>query len=219
MKRIKTVETVEEAQLLISMLESCEIPCELTNDYIVAVDPLMSNAVHGIDILVDDEYAEDAGTIIGTLEEDKGKKHCPHCNSAKIRYLRLNWWNLLFIFKGFILPVGRKRMFCMNCLKKFEENEIVEAGDENDELTKEALSHPFEDREPRPVPNYLVLIGAMTLIGIFFGVYSDLHYSKFKQLPLNDFFIFVIVLGGIGFILYSLFDPSAKDNSKKDENE
>lgn len=149
MKRIQTVETVEEAHLLISMLESFGIPCELTNDYIIAVDPLMSNAVHCIDILVDEDHVEDARDIIGALEEDKGDKHCPHCDSARIRYLRLSWWNLIMFF-GFslILPIGRKRMYCQDCLKKFREDEAIWGGRENlekDELVEEALSHSLEE--------------------------------------------------------------------------
>lgn len=219
MKRIQTVETVEEAYLLISMLESCEIPCELTNDYIISVDPLMSNAVHGIDILVDEEYVEDASVILNTLKEDRGEKHCPHCDSSNIRYLKLNWWNLIFIVKGFILPVGRKRMFCMSCLKKFSEAEVVSRKDGEDELAKEALSHAFEDLPVKPLPDYLVIIGIVTLVGIFFGVLSDWNYMKYREPFPLDLFFWVVFLGGAGFVLYSFLDPAAKEEEEEGENE
>ena len=205
---------MEEAHLLISMLESYEIPCDLTNDYIIAVDPLMSNAVHGIDILVDDDYVEDAKTLLGILDKDEGSKHCPHCGSAKIRYLRLNWWNLVFIIKGFILPVGRKRMYCMNCLKKFNESEAVQETEVDDALTKEALSCVFEDSPAKPVPTYLPVIGIITLMCIFFGIYSQWHYSNYRELPSLDFFIILPILVGVGYILYSLLDPEAEDDEE-----
>ena len=216
MKRIQTVETVEEAHLLISMLESYEIPCELTNDYIIAVDPLMSNAVHGIDILVDKEYVEDASAILKSLEEDRGEKRCPYCNSSKIRYQRLNWWNLVFVLSSFVLPVGRKRMFCLNCSKKFKQSDVVETEAEDDALTQEALSHSFKDEEVKPVPVYLILIGIVTLMGIFFGIYTDYYYSKYRELPPTDLFFLVIFLGGAGYFLYSLLDPAVQDEGENE---
>ena len=218
MKRIQTVETVEEAHLLISMLESFGIPCELTNDYIIAVDPLISNAVHGIDILVDEEHVVDAIGIIGALEEDKGDKHCPHCDSTRIRYLRLSWWNLIMFF-GFImiLPIGRKRMYCQDCLKKFDETDTEVTGEE-DELTKEALSHPFEDKDIKPLPAYLLPILVVAVLGVAFGIYDE----NFDRILPSGLFIVLVLLGGVGFFLYSVLEPSAngcKDEEKNDSDE
>ena len=205
MKRIHTVETVEEAHLLISMLESYEIPCELTNDYIVAVDPLMSNAVHGIDIFVDEEFVEDAKAILGVLDEDKGDKQCPHCGSAKIRYLRFSWWNMLFYFAGFILPIGKRRMYCLNCLEKFREDEVLWSDSKNsldDKLVEEALSYKLEEPTIKELPSYMSFFPGFIFSAALCLILSPLYYLKFGYFPkIASYFKFALVGGGLFFFL------------------
>jgi hypothetical protein len=201
-KRIKTVETVEEAHLLVSMLESYDIPCDMTNDFIIAVDPLISNAVHGIDTLVDDEYVEDARALLGAFEEGKGDKHCPHCDSANIRTLRLSWWNLILFFgSSMIIPIGRKRMYCQDCLKKFKESDAVITAEE-DGLTKEALSHQLEEETLEELPPYLNFISGFFFGGFVCFVLSPIYYLKFHYFPsIEIYFNFALGGGGLSFFL------------------
>jgi DNA-directed RNA polymerase subunit RPC12/RpoP len=131
MKIIRTYDSYIHAHIAIGQLAEYDIPAFLQDEFMVTIDPILSNAIGGIKLTVDDENVSEAQKILGTIEM-QGKQiiACPKCHLANVEHIATahpkNWFTafLSFFFASYAVAVERK-YHCFNC--GYEFSEIPEA--------------------------------------------------------------------------------------------
>ncbi len=74
-----------DAHIARGVLEEQGIPCWLKDENTVTIDPILTNAVGGIKLMVSRENAQKAWEILDALrKEQKEKVSCPKCGSHNI---------------------------------------------------------------------------------------------------------------------------------------
>ena len=82
---IRTFQNYFSAHILLTRLRSMGIECYLKDEFTVTVDPILSNAVGGIKLVVKKENEEEAYTILKKLDEEFMKSAvCPRCGNHTI---------------------------------------------------------------------------------------------------------------------------------------
>ena len=118
-----------DAHLARTKLESEGIQCMVSDEYLVRVNWLLSNAVGGVKLMVpawDVEHAKEVLRPKPHLVEaaDPNERDpedadliCPRCHSYDVYYHRFNKRiaNLLVLFFGFTLPWFSRRWICKQC--------------------------------------------------------------------------------------------------------
>src|SRR6266496_1716761 len=95
-----------EANILMGRLEDDGIKCWLKDENIVTIDPILTNAVGGIKLMVADTQAESAFELLKEYRSDlQSKTKCPRCGSINVEYVTTprklsNWLGAIF---GFLL--------------------------------------------------------------------------------------------------------------------
>jgi len=132
LQTIATYSSIMEANLEKSYLEGADIDCHLANEFMVSIDPLLSNAVGGIELKVPEKDVERALEILAhvrsTLERDEHNQilQCPRCGSEDLG----TYTTAFSSWKGFVaslvafafasLPVhSDKSTICNQCKTKF----------------------------------------------------------------------------------------------------
>ena len=103
-------------------LEEDGIKCWLKDENTVTIDPILTNAVGGIKLMVAGSQAERALDILRTVEsENKALHPCPNCGSLNIEFVTTprkasNWASVIlgFFFLSYAMPVD-KVYHCFNC--------------------------------------------------------------------------------------------------------
>lgn len=106
-----------EAQLVKSKLDSEGIKTMLMDEKTIDSDPLISQAIGGVKLLVHNNYLEKALAVyneVRVYEKDKEGRaiNCPKCNSEKILVappLRKSFFFMLFPF------FESRRLICNDC--------------------------------------------------------------------------------------------------------
>jgi DNA-directed RNA polymerase subunit RPC12/RpoP len=117
-----------EANIMRGRLEEEGINCWLKDEVIVTVDPILTNAVGGIKLMVPEVQAERAFDLLKQYRsETEARIKCPRCGSSNIEYVTTprkasNWFGVLIgiLFTSFALS-GDKVYHCFNCGNEFEE--------------------------------------------------------------------------------------------------
>lgn len=92
-----------EAHIAKGVLEENEIDCWLKDENTVTIDPLLTNAVGGIKLMVPADKKETAWRILDALRQEQKKKIvCPKCGSHNIELVStpkkaVNWFMALFV--------------------------------------------------------------------------------------------------------------------------
>ena len=82
---IRTFQNHFSAHILLTKLRSLGIECFLKDEFTVTIDPVLSNAVGGIKLVVKKENAEEACRILQQFDEEYMKSAvCPKCGSHTI---------------------------------------------------------------------------------------------------------------------------------------
>jgi len=82
---IRTFQNHFSAHILLTKLRSLGIECFLKDEFTVTIDPVLSNAVGGIKLVVKKENAEEACAILQQFDEEYMKSAvCPKCGSHTI---------------------------------------------------------------------------------------------------------------------------------------
>ena len=110
-------------------LEEDNIQCWLKDEYTVTIDPILTNAIGGIKLMVASLQAERAISILRKLENEHKALHpCPECNSLNIELVSTprkaaNWVSAIFgfLFTSYAIPV-EKVMHCFDCGHEFPAN-------------------------------------------------------------------------------------------------
>jgi hypothetical protein len=115
-------------------LEENEIECWLKDENTVTIDPILTNAVGGIKLMVSKERAREAKQILESLRtEQKTKLACPKCGSPNIELVSTpkkasNWFGALlgFFTMNYALPVDEVN-HCFGCGHEFAAEDETEA--------------------------------------------------------------------------------------------
>lgn len=117
-----------DAHILMGRLEEEGIKCWLKDENTVTIDPILTNAVGGIKVMVLKEQAERAMELLKkfTLERKK-QLACPNCGSHDIELITTsrkpgNWFSTLFgfLFTNYALPIDQV-WHCFKCESEFKE--------------------------------------------------------------------------------------------------
>jgi predicted RNA-binding Zn-ribbon protein involved in translation (DUF1610 family) len=124
---LQTYDNYISAHIAMGRLEEDGINCWLKDENTVTIDPILSNAIGGIKLMVAATQAERAATILNELElQRKASVSCPRCGSHNIELINTprkpaNWIMAVFgfLFANYALPV-EKVNHCFNCGKEFD---------------------------------------------------------------------------------------------------
>ncbi|MGG8497670.1 DUF2007 domain-containing protein [Tenacibaculum sp. TC6] len=110
-------EYLTEAQLVKTKLDSEGIRTMLMDEKTIDSDPLLSQAIGGVKLLIHNEDIDKALLIyneIRTYEKDvEGKDiHCPKCNSTKILVAPIQRKNLFYMLFPFF---EKRKLICNHC--------------------------------------------------------------------------------------------------------
>lgn len=82
---IRTFDNYFSANILLTRLRDSGIQCFLKDEYTVTIDPLLSNAIGGIKLVVRKEDASEALEMLHSFDNDyKNAVQCPKCGSNDI---------------------------------------------------------------------------------------------------------------------------------------
>lgn len=114
---LDTFEFSTEAQLIKSKLDSQNISTMLMDEKTIDSDPLISQAIGGVKLLVLNEDAEIALGIYNTIRayvKDKNGNsiNCPNCNSTRILIAPLERKNIFYMLFPFF---EKTKHICNNC--------------------------------------------------------------------------------------------------------
>lgn len=116
------------AHIAMGRLEKEGFICWLKDEYTVTIDPILTNAVGGIKLMVEEAVAQQALALLKQLQlEHKASLTCPYCGSHNIEEISSprkasNWASALigFFITSYAIPV-EKVLHCFDCGKEFEE--------------------------------------------------------------------------------------------------
>jgi hypothetical protein len=122
------------AHVAMGRLQEEGYECWLKDENTVTIDPLLTNAVGGIKLMVEESRAKEAWEILNKLLEDYRKTFtCPKCGSNNMELVSsprkpLNLITAISTYLlGYALPL-EKVYHCFNCLNEFPEKDIVPTG-------------------------------------------------------------------------------------------
>ena len=120
-KIIATFEYSTEAQLIKSKLEAEHIKTMLMDEKTIDSDPLISQAIGGVKLLVHNADFDRAIPIYNQIRVYQKKStgediHCPSCNSVQILVAPLQRKNIFYMLFPFF---EKKQLICNQCKTVF----------------------------------------------------------------------------------------------------
>jgi DNA-directed RNA polymerase subunit RPC12/RpoP len=118
------------ANIIMGRLEEEGIKCWLKDENTVTIDPILTNAVGGIKLMVAESQAERAFELLREFrKEQQYALKCPRCGSGDIEFVTTprkvsNWLGVIFgfLFTDYALAPD-KVYHCFNCGFEFENQE------------------------------------------------------------------------------------------------
>ncbi len=113
---------------MLQRLEEEHIRAYLQDEHTVTIDPILSNAIGGIKLMVHQEQLGRAMELINGFEHVyKQAVTCPQCGSHNVHFVTennnpMNWLSAIFswLFGNYAMPV--KSVYrCFECDNEFEE--------------------------------------------------------------------------------------------------
>jgi predicted nucleic acid-binding Zn ribbon protein len=85
---IKSFDNYFSANIYLTKLQDGGIECYLKDEYTVTIDPILSNAIGGIKLVVKKEDAEEALQLVKQFDDDYMKSaKCPKCGATDFAYI------------------------------------------------------------------------------------------------------------------------------------
>ncbi len=114
---LEIFEFSSEAQVIKSKLEAEDIDAVLMDEKTIDSDPLISQAVGGVKLLVYNEDLQKARAIYDGIrhyhkDEEGNDIHCPQCNSTRILVAPLERKNMFYMLFPFF---EKTRYICNDC--------------------------------------------------------------------------------------------------------
>lgn len=130
---IRTYTFSHEGAVEQSALTAAGIECYLKDEMTVQADPLLSNAVGGVKLMVHQKDVDRALALLtknGKTNDEPEEnliatsEECPYCHSGDVApnkiAMRFSWWSILLL--GFPVPGMRKEKsyHCYDCYRDFK---------------------------------------------------------------------------------------------------
>jgi predicted RNA-binding Zn-ribbon protein involved in translation (DUF1610 family) len=124
---LQTYDNYVSAHIAMGRLEEDGINCWLKDENTVTIDPILSNAIGGIKLMVEATQAERAAAILKEIElRHKETITCPKCGSHNVELVSTprkasNWVMAIFgyLFTSYALS-AEKVNHCFDCGHEFE---------------------------------------------------------------------------------------------------
>lgn len=125
---LRTYDNYIPANMMLQRLEEEHIRAYLQDEHTVTIDPILSNAVGGIKLMVHQEQLSRAMELINGFEQVyKQAVVCPKCGSHNVHFVTqgsnpINWLTAIFswLFGNYAMSV--KHVYhCFDCNQEFEE--------------------------------------------------------------------------------------------------
>ena len=117
-----------DANIIMGRLEEEGINCWLKDENTVTIDPILTNAVGGIKLMVPESQAERTFELLKQFRiEQHAVLKCPRCGSANVEFVTTprkpsNWLGVIFGFLSMTFALsGDKVYHCFDCGFEFEE--------------------------------------------------------------------------------------------------
>lgn len=117
MRIVAAFSTPTEAHLARSRLEGAGIPAEIRDQFTVEFNWLLSNAVGGVKVAVDDDNYNAAREILAMPPLEDGITSCPHCGSNQTGVRTLSVFGALCVVLKLPIPMTRAIVDCHKCGK------------------------------------------------------------------------------------------------------
>lgn len=119
---VRSFDNYIDANIMLAKLEQEGVHCFLRDEYTVTIDPILSNAVGGIKLVVPVAEREEAMTLLQQFDAER-KEHlrCPSCHSHNIEYISNpkrsgNWLTALLSFSLTSYALSGKKVYhCFDC--------------------------------------------------------------------------------------------------------
>ncbi len=125
---LETFDNYIDANLVLGRMQQAGIHCWLKDENTVTIDPILTNAIGGIKLMVSTDDMQNATEVLQILKEIKRKSYaCPNCGSHNIEYINtsqkaINWVSSLLTWLLGSYAIGIKKIWhCFNCGKEFNE--------------------------------------------------------------------------------------------------
>jgi len=126
-KILETFDNYIEANLMLGRMEEAGIHCWLKDENTATINPILTNAIGGIKLMVLDDDVAKAIEILTALKEEKRKNFaCPHCGSHNIEYITSNRKTsniisslLTWMFSNYAVGV-HQIWHCFDCNEEFD---------------------------------------------------------------------------------------------------
>lgn len=116
-----------DAHLRLGQLQEEGINCWLKDEYTVTIDPILTNAIGGIKLMVHESQKERATELLRIITNKEHRATpCPNCNSLNVEYIVTNrkagnWLSAIATFVlGDFAMAPYKVYHCFDCGKEFD---------------------------------------------------------------------------------------------------
>ena len=125
---LETFDNYIDAGLMLGRFEDAGINCWLKDEQTATLNPILTNAIGGIKLMVAEDDIKEATEILNALKEIKRKSFaCPRCGSHNIEYITSNrkTANLVTSLLTWMLgnyAIGLEQVWhCFDCNEEFKE--------------------------------------------------------------------------------------------------
>lgn len=133
---LRTFDNYFSANILLTRLRHSGIPCYLRDEYTVTIDPLLSNAIGGIKLVVNKDHENEARKMLVSFDREyKDHTTCPRCGSHDILLVpRQSPENFIAAIASWLFSayaVSAENVYkCSNC--GYQSKELPESSSKND---------------------------------------------------------------------------------------
>jgi hypothetical protein len=133
---LRSFDNYINASITLARLDEEGITCYLKDEYTVTIDPILSNAVGGIKLMVLPDDFEEAKTLLAGFDKDyRNAITCPKCGSHDVEYIYKagvkNWVTALISWFFSSYAMASEQVYhCYECefeCKDLPEEPLVEA--------------------------------------------------------------------------------------------
>ncbi len=127
---VQVFDNYVSAHISMGRLEEDGINCWLKDENTVTIDPILTNAIGGIKLMVERSQAEKAAGILRIIDNETKAAHpCPKCNSLNVELVSTprkasNWFSVIV---GFLVldfaPKVDMVYHCFNCSNEYPADE------------------------------------------------------------------------------------------------
>ncbi len=125
---VRSFDNYIEANILLGKLQNEDIPCFLQDEFTVTIDPILTNALGGIKLVVPEDHLWKARKLIEQFDlERKAHLVCPVCGSQDMEYVSNpaksgNWLSniISYLFSGYSISI-KKQYHCFHCGNDFDD--------------------------------------------------------------------------------------------------